>query len=423
MNSKVTSASIYLDNFSSLVKTKVGCMRSILIVASVFPPDAVTSSYLNFDLADVLSKTDKVTVIRPYPSRPKGVTYTGKDIPQYNNFDTVMVNSYRCPSSNIIGRFRESISFGHACRKFIKEHHNEIDFIYNHSWHLFGYYIVAKTAVKYGIPYMAVVQDIYPESLFTGRHFPSFIKEMIKSTLGKFDKYTLRHASRVRTISEEMRSYLINTRDLDENKVYAVDNWQDDTNHFFKPKQKSNLFVFTYLGSINSHSNVDLIIRSFVLANLPNALLKIFGGGNKKGECVELAKSLGAKNIEFHYVERTKVPNVQAEADVLLFALSKGNGAFSLPSKVTSYMLSGRPILASIDQESATTRYINNAQCGFTVAPDNEDYLAEGFKTMYYMSYKELATMGQNAREFAEKHLTREVNLSIVINKIKEVLN
>ena len=45
----------------------------ILIVASVFPPDAVTSAYLNYDLAEGLSKDFDVTVIRPYPSRPKGM--------------------------------------------------------------------------------------------------------------------------------------------------------------------------------------------------------------------------------------------------------------------------------------------------------------------------------------------------------------
>lgn len=396
-------------------------IKSILIIASVFPPDAVTSAYLNIDLANALSKDYKVTVIRPFPSRPQGVIYTDKDIEHYNNFKTVLVDTYRCPSSKIIGRFRESFSFGRACKKYIKEHRGEIDYIYNHSWHLFGYYIVAKTAAKYGVPYMTVVQDIYPESLFTSRHFPSFIKRIIKSTLGRLDKYTLSHASSVRTISEEMRKYLISTRGLDEKKVFAVDNWQDDTTHFYEPKQKGDSFVFTYLGSINSHSNVDLIIRSFAKANIPGTRLKIYGGGNKKAECVGLVKSLNVENIEFDYVERTKVPNIQSEADVLIFALSKGNGAFSLPSKVTSYMLSGRPILASIDQNSATTRYINNAQCGFTVAPDNEDALAEGFKNMCSMSDNELATMGQNAREFAENHLTRDVNLSIVINKIKKV--
>ena len=398
-------------------------MGKKLIVASVFPPDAVTSAYLNIDLANALAKDGFVTVIRPFPSRPKGVTYSEKDVSEYDNFETVLVDSYRCPSSKVFGRFRESISFGKACKKYIEEHHDEIDFIYNHSWHLFGYYMVAKTAVLYGIPYMTVVQDIYPESLFTSRSLPGFIQKIIMKTLGRLDRYTLRNAARVRTISEEMRSYLIRTRGLDEKKVFAVDNWQDDSNHFYQPLDaKKESFVLEYLGSINSHSNVDLIIRAFAKAQLQNAELRIYGGGNKKDECVQLVKELGLNNVRFDFVQRDDVPKVQAEASVLVLALSKGNGAFSLPSKVTSYMLSGRPIVASVDVESATTRYIKNAVCGMAVPPADEEALAQAFKVLYTIKPEKLAEMGANARRFAETHLTRDYNLNIVVNQINEII-
>lgn len=398
-------------------------MKKIAIIASVFPPDAVTSSYLNIDLANALSKDSEVTVIRPFPSRPQGVTYTDRDIKHYDFFETVLVDSYRCPSSKVLGRFRESISFGRACQKYIEEHHDEINFIYNHSWHLFGYNMVARTAVRYGIPYMVVVQDIYPESLFTSRRMPRVVKSLIMKTLGRLDRYTLRNAARVRTISDEMRAYLIKTRGLAEKKVYAVDNWQDDANHFYKPMEgKPNSFLFEYVGSINSHSNVDLIIRAFAKAQLPDAELRIYGGGNKKDECVQLVKDLELNNVHFDYVQRDNVPLVQAEANVLVLALSQGNGAFSLPSKVTSYMLSGRPILASVDVESATTRYIKNAACGIAVPSSDEEALERAFKSLYSMKQDELAAMGKRARDFADMHLTRDYNLNIVVNQIKEIL-
>lgn len=398
-------------------------MGKKLIVASVFPPDAVTSAYLNFDLANALSKEGSVTVIRPFPSRPKGVNYTEEEVKEYEGFNTILVETYRCPESRAIGRFKESISFGKACVKYIGLHHDEIDFIYNHSWHLFGYYMVAKTAVRYGIPYMTVVQDIYPESLFTSRHLPGLIQKLIKKTLGRLDRYTLRNAARVRTISEEMRSYLIRTRGLDEKKVFAVDNWQDDSNHYYQPLDANkSTFVLEYLGSINSHSNVDLIIRAFAKAQLPDAELRIYGGGNKKDECVQLVQEMGLANVRFDFVQRDNVPQVQAEASVLVLALSKGNGAYSLPSKVTSYMLSGRPIVASVDVESATTRYINNAHCGIAVPPADEDALSYALKTLYSMKCDELVMMGANAREFAETHLTRDYNLNIVVDQINNIL-
>lgn len=45
----------------------------------------------------------------------------------------------------------------------------------NNHWQLFGVGHVAKTAKKYGIPYMIAIQDIYPECLFTHKKFPIFL--------------------------------------------------------------------------------------------------------------------------------------------------------------------------------------------------------------------------------------------------------
>ena len=85
-------------------------------------------------------------------------------------------------------------------------------------------------------------------------------------------------------------------------------------------------------------------------------------------------------------------------------------------------MLSGRPILASVDVESATTRYINKAKCGVAVPPADEEALARAIKMLYSMPSEELAEMGANSRKFAETHLTREYNLNIVTNHIKDLL-
>ena len=104
---------------------------------------------------------------------------------------------------------------------------------------------------------------------------------------------------------------------------------------------------------------------------------------------MELVKTLGSENISFNLVSRDKVPAIQNEADVLVLALPKGNGGLCLPSKMTSYMLSGKPILASVDGDSATVRYIREAQCGTVVEPDDKESLKEGFVQFGKMLQKE----------------------------------
>ena len=398
-------------------------MKKILIISAVFPPEQVTSAFLNYDLAHELAKEYDVTVLRPYPTRPIGATFDSADV-EDKTFRTILIESYTHPQSELLGRFRESIDSGRKSAAYIKEHHREIDFVYNDGWQLFGLNIVARACIKYGIPYMVPIQDIYPECLFTNRNYPGFLKACINGVLMPIDKYYQKHAACVRTISEEMRDYLAETRVVAKENYLVVNNWQNDADFLkeYPKRPEDGKIIYAYVGSINEHANVDLMIKAFAEAAIPNSEFRIYGGGNKKDYCVDLVKQLGAKNIIFDMVSRDKVAFVQSQADVLLLALPKGNGNLCLPSKMTSYMLSGKPVLASVDQDSATTRFIKEADCGIAVDPDNKDSIKEGFLYFASLDKDSLKKQGSNSQAFSRKNLIREVNLQKVVAKINEIL-
>lgn len=389
-------------------------MKNILIVSGVFPPEPVTTAFMNYDLALELAKNHNVTVIRPRPTRPMGKKYDGYQI--VFPFKCIEMDSFTCPESKLLGRMKESWSFGMACSNYIKEHKAEIDVVYNASWQLFGYKIVAKECNKQGIPYVVPIQDIYPECLFTNKHYPAIIVKLISSFLKPIDKYYQKNAYKVRTISNEMADYLSKTRRVPRDKYLVLDNWQNDEDFSYTPI-KSEKVTFAYVGSVNSHSNTELIISAFAKADLPNSELKIYGDGNHKEACLKLVADYGMKNVVFDVVDKKQVPIVQSAASVLVLALPLGNGGLCFPSKMTSYMLSGRPVLASVE-ESATTRYIREADCGISVDPDNIDALAEGFKKFSLLSLEELNRLGYNSRKFAENQLTRSSNLPKVVEAL-----
>lgn len=392
--------------------------NKVVIISAVFPPEQITSALMNYDLARALSKDYEVTVLRPYPTRPVGLQYDYhgmKDEP----FNTILIASYTHPKSQLKGRFRESIDFGMKCAKYIKDHHDEISFIYNNPWQLFGVSIVARTAYKYHIPYMVAIQDIYPECLFTNKHYPQIVKNLGTGLLKQIDKYCQKNAACVRTISDEMADYLSSTRNIPRHKYLVVNNWQNDED--FPPvtnTTKNDKLVFAYVGSINNHSNTDLIIKAFHQANLKDAELHVYGGGNRMEQCKSLVNRLGLTNVTFDLVSRDKVPEVQGAADVLVLALPKGNGELCLPSKITSYMFSGKPILASVDLNSATNRYLKEADCGIVIEPDNEAALAEAFRKMGAMHKERLNELGRNGRLFADNNLTKKVNIKLVVDTI-----
>lgn len=396
-------------------------MGKILIISAVFPPEQVTSAYLNIDLAHELAKDYDVTVLRPYPTRPIGVLFESAEVDD-KSFTTIQIESYTHPQSELLGRFRESIDFGRKSAVYIKKHHNEIDFVYNDGWQLFGLYVVARVCKKYGIPYMVPIQDIYPECLLTSHRYPSLLRRLIKGILLPIDKYYQKHAACVRTISDEMRDYLSTTRKVDVRNYLVVNNWQNDDD-FLKeyPERKDDRkIVFAYVGSINQHANVDLVIRAFAEAAIPDSEFRIYGGGNQKDECVKLVKNLGLTNVLFNQVSRNKVAYVQSQADVLVFALPKGNGNLCLPSKMTSYMLSGKAILASVDEDSASARIINTQKCGIVVSPDRITQLKDAFVSFSRMSDCNIKGMGENSKKYAMKELTRDANIKLVIERIKK---
>lgn len=393
--------------------------EKILIISGVFPPEQVTSALLNYDLAKELSNKYDVTVLRPYPTRPIGMRFDYEGL-QEEAFDTILIDSYTHPQSQLIGRFRESIDFGRKCSSYLKKHHKEISFIYNNAWNLFGVGLVARTATRYNIPYMIAIQDIYPECLFTNKHYPSLVKKLVSSVLLKLDTYYQKHASCIRTITDEMANYLSKTRKIPRDKYLIVNNWQNDEDFDnLKESKDNNTLRFVYTGSINVHANVDLIIKAFAKADIPNSELVIYGGGNQKEKCVRMVEEMGLKNVTFGFVKRTEIPQIQSDASALVLALPAGNGNLCLPSKLTSYMLSGKPIIASVDQDSATTRYINDAKCGFSVKPDSIESLNEAFCSFAHCSESERLQMGKNSRCFAVEHLTRSVNLKMVCDEIE----
>ena len=395
--------------------------KNILIVSGVFPPEPLTSSYMNYDLAVALSGANDVTVLRPKPTRPMGADYSSEVLNYDKPFKCITLNTYTHPQSSIVGRTREAISFACACVKYINRHSNEIDFIYNSSWQMFGYYIIAKAAVRHQIPYIIPIQDIFPECVLqTGTN--NIIKDILSRILLKIDKYYQKHAYKVRTISDEMADYLSRTRKIPIRNYLVVNNWQDDEAYENIVSKETDKVVFAFVGSINKTSRVEYIIKSFIKAGMSNTELRIYGNGVDRDACEEYVRKSGVTNIVFDSVPRSEVPKVQAECDVLISALEKGTAGLCLPSKLTSYMLSGKAIIVSVDEDSATARYIREAGCGYVVEPDNENALSQAILRMAGEGKQEIKEYGRNAKMYSKGHLSKEINLRMVVKAINEVI-
>lgn len=398
-------------------------MAKILIISALFPPEPVVSANLSKDIALKLSEDDEVVVVCPKPTRPLGYNFSIKEEEQTNlNYKKKYLNSFVCPESKLFGRIKESYSFGNECVKYIKQNKSQIDKIYINSWPFISQYLIVRIAKSYNIKTVLHIQDIYPESFL--ERLPKRFSQLVNKFLLPFDVFTLNNADKIIGISNRMINYLSTSRGVDINKFEMVRNWQDDdlfSKSITNEKLTSHTFTFMYVGNIGVSAGVDVLIKSFNEAKLENSQLIIAGDGSEKENCIKLAEDLNCKNIEFLDVTPKLTPNVQAKATVLLLPLRKGVSLTATPSKLTAYLLSGKPVLACVESNSDVSNILSKGNCGAVREPENIKSIINGMQEMYSKPKKELDEMGKNGRIFAKNNLSKEVNLMKCISIIKKL--
>jgi glycosyltransferase involved in cell wall biosynthesis len=395
--------------------------KYILIVSAVYPPEPVVSSKLSSDLYfELKSMGYKVRVLHPQPTRPNGFSFDDKVV---DVEDEITTRSYVCPQSSLVGRMRESWSFGKACSKYIKEHHFEISCIYANAWPMFSQKAIVKAARKYRIPCIIHVQDVYPESLTN--KMPSAIGRIAHAMILPMDKYILRNSTKVVAISDKMKNYLSETRGIEPDKISVVINWQNekeflDYQEGVKEEIKEHPFTLMYMGNIGPVAGVDLLIDAFEQAKLENARLVIAGSGSMKEQLK--TKASNCKEIEFLDVPNGKVPEIQAQADVMMLPIKKGAASSSIPSKLPAYMFSAKPIIGCMDADSDTATAIKDADCGWVIEPENVEKLSETMIMVSALDNTVLETKAKKAQTYGLAHFSKKENLSRLVKVIEDIL-
>lgn len=395
-------------------------MTKLLIVSALFPPEPVVSAKLSYDIASFFAeKKQAVTVLSPKPTRPFGFKFVN-ETEQKSCFEHIRIDSYTCPQSSIIGRFRESYSFGKKCYNYILES-NGAQAIYANTWPLSAQYYTVKAALKKNIPVIVHVQDIYPESLTN--KIP-FVGTLLNFMLLPIDRYILQNATHIIAISENMKRYLVKTRNIKSEKITVVQNWQDDKEFLSSPTAQSSdnsLFTFMYLGNIGPVAGVDILIDAFADSRLNDSRLIIAGSGSMKQQLIQKAQQLENCKIEFWDVAEGKVAETQALADVLLLPVKIGAASSSIPSKLPAYMLSKKTIIASVDTASDTANCIKQSECGYVVEPENKGQLAACMIKVKTLEKEKLKQMGEKGFVYANQHFTKAANLAKIAAIIENV--
>jgi glycosyltransferase involved in cell wall biosynthesis len=104
------------------------------------------------------------------------------------------------------------------------------------------------------------------------------------------------------------------------------------------------------------------------------------------------------------------MPEYFSLTDALLVQLRKDSlFSITIPSKLQTYMASGRPIIGALEDDGAEV--VMRSGCGLVCEPGNPTKLKEAILKMYHFDFEERLQMGLRAREYFDRYFNRDVLL------------
>jgi glycosyltransferase involved in cell wall biosynthesis len=404
----------------------------VVVVSCVFPPEPVVSSRTSFEVArELAARGHDVAVIAPFPNRPAGKLYAGyrrtlfrrQSAPE--GFRVIRCATTFSPRSSMLSRLMENISFG-ITSSLALLFRRKPDVVYANTWPIFAAGMIAVVARLRRTPIVLSVQDIYPESLASQRRRVGNV--MIRVLLA-FDRWIVRGAAAIVVISERFAEHYRRTRNVDVSRIHVVPNWlsSEGTEEMSGAAEACrdrngiprDAFLLTYGGNVGVAAAVETVIKAFRhLGDMPDIHLLVAGAGASLGECQRLAAETAPRRIHFQNVWAGTMDVLHA-ADALVLPTRAAQSQVSVPSKLISYLLAGRPVIAAALRESDTATVVVESGAGVVVNPDDPKALAAAVGKLAQRSRDERLRMGSAARAWAMTHVTTQACLPPLIGIVE----
>jgi colanic acid biosynthesis glycosyl transferase WcaI len=287
--------------------------------------------------------------------------------------------------------------------------------------------ILEKQSSSQGSAFVFWQQDIYsvaigrilskrfgPVGALLGRHYKSV------------ERAILRKSSAVVAIAPEFAPVLKDVFRLSPEKIHIVENWAPLDEITPRPKRNSwseshglaDKTVLLYTGTLGMKHNPELILLvAEHLRNRNDFSVLVASEGPAADWLVREAqkRSLSALHV-IGFQPFSEYSDVLGSADILIAILENDAGVFSVPSKVLSYLCSGRAIVLSAPQQNLSTKTVNAAHAGITVPAGDAAGMVAAVDCLINDPQRRTAA-AKNAREYAEKTF----DIATIGNKFEQV--
>lgn len=230
-------------------------------------------------------------------------------------------------------------------------------------------------------PWGVWVQDLYS----AGMRETSAGNGYAASAVSFVERSLMRRAKGIAVIHDRFGAALTTQLGADADKITTIRNWS----HLEVPARaergresfgwRDDELVVVHAGNQGVKQHLDNVVEAARLADRERVPIRfvLLGDGNQRNHLMTLAA--GIERVQFiPPLPDDEYFDALASADVLLVNELPGVKEMSLPSKLTSYFATGRPVLAATEHDSVTAEEVRASGGGLVVPSGAPTALLEG---------------------------------------------
>lgn len=389
--------------------------KKILVVTQHFWPE-------NFRINDIvegfLQDGIAVDVLCGLPNYPKGEWFPGYSAAGPFEEEWHGARLYRCKEVPRRGNTSVNIFLNYVSWPWYAAHalHRlpggyDAVFCFNTSPVLMCWPAI-RYAKKHHISFTNYVLDIWPENLYSVLNVKN---KALRAIAQGVSDALYKKADRLIAMSEPLQQRLCQRTGMPPQKIAVIPQYCEDFYAVPQPDaalqaQFGGRFNLVFTGTFTPAQSLETVITAVQDARSRGAdmlHLLLVGDGMSRAALEAKVKELHAEDAVTFYgsVPATDIPKFTALADALIVCLSDSPDlGLTVPAKVASYMVAGKPVLASMDGAGNAAVA---AAGGLSSPACDAAALADNLLALTRMDAAQRAAMGQSAKEYYLAHYRR----------------
>lgn len=179
--------------------------------------------------------------------------------------------------------------------------------------------------------------------------------------------------------------------------------------------------VFVYAGNMGVAQGMDILLDlADKLRSRTDIGFLFVGRGSDAHRLAEEAKSRKLENVLFHdEIDPDEIPGLYAQCDVGLVALHPKHKTHNIPGKFLTYMQSGLPVLAKINQGNDLVSLIQQERVGASVTDESVGSLQRMAEALIEQCNEDLE-LPSRCRALHQRLFSPEAAVKQIVNVLKK---